>query len=276
MNINKIAILGSGSMGTAILGGLLKAGFDAANVSVSTASQTSAARLAAELGVTAYSAELHADANSLAASGADVILAAVKPMYITKVLAEVAPVLVPNALVVSVAAGITCSAMEAALPESVAVVRSMPNTPAFVGRGVTGLAAGSRANSSQVTLASSLFETVGKVVVLEERQIDALSAISGSGPAYVFLLVEKLIEAAKALGFDEATAKLLVSETFIGSSLLLGASDQEPQELRRQVTSPKGTTERAIARLEEADLARVFTEATAAAVARAKEIAAGN
>lgn len=276
MNINKIAILGSGSMGTAILGGLLKAGFDASNVSVSTASQASAARLAAELGVTAYSAELHADANSLAAAGADVILAAVKPMYITKVLAEVAPVLVPNALVVSVAAGITCAAMEAALPENVAVVRSMPNTPAFVGRGVTGLAAGSRANSSQVTLASSLFETVGKVVVLEESQIDALSAISGSGPAYVFLLVEKLIEAAKALGFDEQTAKLLVSETFIGSSMLLGASDQEPQELRRQVTSPKGTTERAIARLEEADLARVFTEATAAAVARAKEIAAGN
>lgn len=276
MNINKIAILGSGSMGTAILGGLLKAGFDASNVSVSTASQASAARLAAELGVTAYSAELHADANSLAAAGADVILAAVKPMYITKVLAEVAPVLVPNALVVSVAAGITCAAMEAALPENVAVVRSMPNTPAFVGRGVTGLAAGSRANSSQVTLASSLFETVGKVVVLEESQIDALSAISGSGPAYVFLLVEKLIEAAKALGFDEPTAKLLVSETFIGSSMLLGASDQEPQELRRQVTSPKGTTERAIARLEEAELARVFTEATAAAVARAKEIAAGN
>lgn len=263
-------------MGTAILGGLLKAGFDASNVSVSTASQASAARLAAELGVTAYSAEHHADANSLAAAGADVILAAVKPMYITKVLAEVAPVLVPNALVVSVAAGITCAAMEAALPENVAVVRSMPNTPAFVGRGVTGLAAGSRANSSQVTLASSLFETVGKVVVLEESQIDALSAISGSGPAYVFLLVEKLIEAAKALGFDEPTAKLLVSETFIGSSMLLGASDQEPQELRRQVTSPKGTTERAIARLEEADLARVFTEATAAAVARAKEIAAGN
>lgn len=276
MDINKIAILGSGSMGTAILSGLLKAGFEAGNVSVSTKSQASASRLAQELGVTAFSAEANADANSRAVVGADVVLVAVKPMYVTAVLQEVSAALLPDALIISVAAGITNAAMEAALPSSVAVVRSMPNTPAIVGRAVTGLARGSRATDAQLTLSASLFETVGKVVVLEESQIDELSAISGSGPAYVFYLVEQFIQAAKSLGFDDATAQLLVSETFLGASELLLASGKEPSELRRQVTSPNGTTERAIAKLGEAGLANLFESATAAAVARAKEIAAGN
>jgi pyrroline-5-carboxylate reductase len=276
VDIKKIAIIGSGSMGTAILSGLLKAGFEAANVSVSTKSAASASRLAGELGVTAFSAENRADANSLAAAGADVVLVAVKPMYVTAVLQEISAALLSDALVISVAAGITNAAMEAALPSSVAVVRSMPNTPAIVGRAVTGLARGSRATDAQLTIASSLFETVGKVVILEEKQIDELSAISGSGPAYVFFLVEQFVHAAKALGFDDETSQLLVSETFLGASELLIASGKEPSELRRQVTSPNGTTERAIAKLSEAGLAKLFEQATAAAVARAKEIAAGN
>ena len=276
MNIQKIAILGSGSMGTAILSGLLKAGIDAKSVSVSTKSTASATRLATELGVNAFSAEMHADANSRAAAGADVVLVAVKPMYVTQVLGEVADALVRDALVISVAAGITAAAMEAALPASVAVIRSMPNTPAIVGRAVTGLARGSRATNAQLTKAVSLFETVGKVVVLDESKIDQLTSISGSGPAYVFYLIEEFTKAAEAFGFDTETANLLVAETFLGASELLVASGKAPSELRKQVTSPNGTTERAIAQLELGNLANLFKSATEAAVARAKEIAAGN
>jgi pyrroline-5-carboxylate reductase len=262
-------------MGTAVLSGLLKAGFDAANVAVSTKSSASADRLADQLGVTAFSAESNANANSLAVAAADVVLVAVKPAYVVSVLHEVAPSLSPNALVISVAAGITTASMEAALPETVAVVRSMPNTPAIVGRAVTGLTKGSRATEAQLVQASSLFETVGKVVVLNEEQIDALGTVSGSGPAYVFYLIEELTKAAVAMGFDEPTAALLVSETFLGASELLAASGKSPQQLRQQVTSPNGTTMRAIAKLEEANLATLFETATNAALARSKEIAAG-
>jgi pyrroline-5-carboxylate reductase len=273
--ISKIAILGSGSMGTAILRGLLKAGFDATNVAVSTKSVASATKLSGELGVTAFSAEENIDANSLAVVGADVVLVAVKPMYVASVLAEVAPSMQANALVISVAAGITNATMEAAVPGSVAVIRSMPNTPAIVGRALTGLACGSRATDAQLTLATSLFETVGQVVVLPEEQIDALGTISGSGPAYVFYLIEQFTETAKNMGFDDATAAMLVTQTFLGSTELLVASGKTPQELRKQVTSPNGTTMQAIAKLEAGNLVTLFTEATNAALARSKEIAAG-
>lgn len=276
MNINKIAILGSGSMGTAILSGLLKAGFDAGAITVSTKSAASAVKLATEMGVTSFSAERNADANSRAVEGADVVLVAVKPMYVTQVLAEVAGALSSRALVISVAAGITNAAMEASVPASVAVIRAMPNTPAIVGRAVTGLARGSRATDAQLTNAVSLFETVGKVVVLDESKIDELTSISGSGPAYVFFLIEQLTAAAVELGFDAETASLLVSETFLGASELLVSSGKTPAELRRQVTSPNGTTERAIGVLSEGGLAQLFERATRAAVARAKEISAGN
>lgn len=262
-------------MGTAILRGLLKAGFDAANVAVSTKSQESASRLAEELGVNAFSAEATAEANSLAVAGADVVLVAVKPMYVASVLTEVAPSMLENALVISVAAGITNATMEAAVPDSVAVIRSMPNTPAIVGRAVTGLASGSRATQEQLTLACSLFETVGSVLVLPEEQIDALGTISGSGPAYVFYLIEQFIKTAQNMGFDEATAAMLVTQTFLGSTELLVASGKTPQELRKQVTSPNGTTMQAIAKLDEGNLTTLFTNATNAALARSKEIAAG-
>ena len=275
MDIKKIAILGSGSMGTAILSGLLKAGFDAGSVSVSTKSQASANRLAETFGVTGYSDEASSEANSLAVAGADLVLVAVKPAYVTEVLREVSPSLNTDALVVSVAAGITTATIEAAVPASVAVIRSMPNTPAIVGRAVTGVAKGSRASDVQLNRATSLFETVGKVVVLPESQIDELGTVSGSGPAYVFFLIEQFTKAAMDLGFDAETAHLLVSETFLGASELLAASDRSPAELRRQVTSPNGTTERAIAQLETGDLHELFAKATRAALARSKELAAG-
>jgi pyrroline-5-carboxylate reductase len=152
----------------------------------------------------------------------------------------------------------------------------MPNTPAIVGRAVTGVARGSRVTDEQLRKAVSLFETVGKVVVLPENQIDELGTVSGSGPAYVFFLIEQFTAAAMELGFNAETAALLVSETFLGASELLAASAKTPSELRRQVTSPNGTTERAIAQLETGDLQGLFERATRAALARSKELAAGN
>lgn len=275
MNIKRIAIIGTGSMGSAILAGLLKSGFNPEQISVSTKTTESAERLADEMGVLSFAMENGDDANQMAVANADVILIAVKPAYVVEVLKDIADSLNDNALVLSVAAGITTATMEQALPDDVAVVRSMPNTPAIVGHAVTGIAKGSRAGAEQLAIARELFETVGRVIELDECKIDALSTISGSGPAYVFYLVEQLVVAAKHQGFNDADSALLVNETFLGASELLIASGKSPEELRKQVTSPNGTTERAIARIGEADLKKVFIEATDAALARAREIASG-
>jgi pyrroline-5-carboxylate reductase len=262
-------------MGTAILSGLLASGFPAEKITITTKSAASASKLADELGVNAISQEKQPTANQDAVIGADVILVAVKPAYVVEVLKEAANKIHENTLVISVAAGITTASMEAALPSSVAVVRSMPNTPAIVGRAVTGISTGSRVSDDQLENALELFETVGRVVVLPESQIDALSTISGSGPAYVFYLIEQLTEAAQNMGFGEDIAAMLVEETFAGATELLSASGQSPTELRKQVTSPNGTTMQAVAVMEQAELSKIFTKATEAALARAKEIAAG-
>lgn len=262
-------------MGGAILAGLLKAGFAAENISVSTRSEISALKHRDELGVNAFALETSASANAQAVAQADVVLIGVKPAYVTEVLREVADSLLTNALIISVAAGITNSAMEAAVPASVAVIRSMPNTPAIVGRAVTGIASGSRASEANLQTAIDLFETVGKVIVLDESKIDALSSISGSGPAYVFYLIEQLTAAAKHHGFTDEESALMVHETFLGAAELLVNSGKTPEVLRKQVTSPNGTTERAIARMAEAKLDLMFVEATELAVKRAKELAAG-
>jgi pyrroline-5-carboxylate reductase len=215
------------------------------------------------------------DANQMAVANAQLVLIGVKPAYVLEVLADVADSLNDNALVVSVAAGVPTAAMEAVLPEDVGVIRAMPNTPAIVGRALTGIAAGSRATDWAVETASQLFETVGQVLVLDESQIDALGTISGSGPAYVFYLIEQLTKAAKHHGFNDTDAALLVNQTFLGAAELLVASDKSPEQLRKQVTSPNGTTERAIARMAQTDLEGMFIEATEAALARSRELAEG-
>ncbi|MFM1954915.1 MAG: hypothetical protein RL118_1106 [Actinomycetota bacterium] len=276
MNIERIAILGTGSMGSAILAGLLAAGFDPARVSVSTKSEASARKLNDQYAVTAHSLETSDDANRLAVAGADVVLVGVKPAYVASTLAEVADALAPGALVISVAAGITNATMEAAVKSGVRVIRSMPNTPAIVGRAVTGLAKGSRASEADLAVATQLFQTVGRVVVVDESQIDALSTISGSGPAYVFYFIEQLTKAAVDHGFSAEQAATLVNDTFLGAAELVAATGKAPADLRRQVTSPNGTTERAIAVFDQANLAEVFKQATDAALARARELAAAN
>ena len=223
--------------------------------------------------VTAFATEYQPNANSLAVEGSKLVILAVKPAYITQVIDEIAGVLAEDALVVSVAAGITTKTMEEHLPKGVAVVRAMPNTPALIGRGVTGISAGSRATTEQIALVEELFAAVGKSLVIPEEQIDALSTISGSGPAYVFYFIEEFIKTAVKHGFSQEQAYLMVSETFQGAAELLVKSQGDPAELRRQVTSPNGTTMKAVAVLENGNLHDLFFEATSAALARAKEIA---
>jgi pyrroline-5-carboxylate reductase len=272
METKQIAILGTGSMGKAILSGILAAGTSPADVRVTTKSKATADAIFSNHGVQATSLESNSAANSSAAKDADLVILAVKPNMILETLSEVAAVLKPDCLVVSVAAGITTAAMEEQLSGNAAVVRAMPNTPSVVGLGVTGISKGSNVSSAQLDLAVELFASVGKVLVVDESKIDALSTISGSGPAYVFYFAEKLITAAKSLGFSEQEASLMVKETFLGSATLLATSSSSPEELRQQVTSPNGTTMQATGRFDAADLERVFIEATEAALARAKEL----
>jgi len=273
VTLPSIAILGTGSMGGAILAGLTAPTVTVeGGIRVTNRSVTKAEALASDL-VTSLATDVDPSANRTAVAGARIVLIGVKPVMVPALLEEIADALEPDAIVVSVAAGVTIATMEALVPG--VVLRSMPNTPAVVGRAVTGLSSGTRSSDEDLALVSSVFATVGEVLVVPESKIDALSTISGSGPAYVFYLIEQLTDTAIELGFTRDEAALMVNTTFLGAAELLAASDVDPAELRRRVTSPKGTTERAIAELEKADIAATFSRATAAALARARELAAG-
>ncbi|WP_460796983.1 pyrroline-5-carboxylate reductase [Microbacterium sp. GXF0217] len=275
-SLPSLAFLGAGSMGGAILQGVVASGIPVAGGIVATnRTAEKAAGLADLAGVTAIALEERPDGNTDAAAFAQVILVGVKPAMVPDLLREIAPALRPDAIVVSLAAGVTLATFAEHLGDGARVIRSMPNTPATVGKAVTGLAAGAAASADDVAVVRRLFELVGAVIEVPEDKIDALSTISGSGPAYVFLLIEELTKAAIGKGFGEADARLMAEQTFIGATALLDASGENPAELRRRVTSPAGTTERAIAVLQDARLDTVFAEATDAALARARELAAG-
>ena len=270
-----IAFLGAGSMARAVLAGLLKpsvtveGGIRTTNRTAAKADEMTGAE-----GVTAYATEIDPEANLKAVAGAHIVVVAVKPAMVPALLTEIADALEPGTLVISVAAGVTIATFESLLPESVHVIRSMPNTPAIVGQAVTGLSAGTRSTAEDLDLARALFDTVGDVLVVPEEKLDALSTISGSGPAYVFYLIEQLTATAIDKGFTPEEAATMVNGTFLGASSLLAVSDKSPTELRRLVTSPNGTTERAVWELEKGGLKELFDRATDAALARARELAA--
>jgi pyrroline-5-carboxylate reductase len=198
----------------------------------------------------------------------------VKPYQIVDVLTEIAEELPKNSVVISMAGGIELETMAAALPEHKNLIRSMPNTPAMVGQAVTGLAPHSTASADALDAAQWLFSSVGDVVKVKEEQINALSAISGSGPAWIYFIIEQWEKVAISKGFTQEQAETLVRSTLFGSAALLADSGEEPSVLRKNVTSPGGTTERIIATLDEANLDELFARALDAAVNRANEIAA--
>ena len=252
-------------MGGAILDGLRAADSTAVIRATTRTSTTN------RPGVESKSIESDPAANRWAVDGASLVIIGVKPGGVTTLLEDIADSLNPDALIVSVAAGITTATMESVVSNP--VVRSMPNTPALVGKGVTGISAGSRATAEHMSRARSVFELVGWVLELPEDRINALSTISGSGPAYVFHAMEQWTTAARELGFSDDDARQLVEKTFSGATALLEASDVGPAELRRRVTSPNGTTERAVAVLDDAHLAAIYRAAAEAALARAEEMA---
>jgi pyrroline-5-carboxylate reductase len=264
-------------MGGAILRGVIASGIRIDGGITATNRTAEKAEAFSDLdGVTSIALAEQPEGNVEAAAGARIVLVGVKPAMVPDLLREIAPHLATDAIVVSVAAGVTLQTFADVLGAEARVIRSMPNTPSTVRKGVTGLAAGAATTAEDLALVRRLFETVGAVVEVPESQIDALSTISGSGPAYVYLLIEEFTKAAVGMGFTDADARLMVEQTFIGATALLDASGEDPAELRRRVTSPKGTTERAVAVLQDAHLDRTFADAAAAALARAKELAAGS
>lgn len=269
-------MLGAGSMGRAILAGLLAPHVQVeGGIRVTNRSVEQAATFDSEPRVAAWATTIDPEANRSAVAGARIVIVAVKPAMVPDLLDEISSTLEPGAIVVSVAAGVTTETMQAHLPAGVAAIRSMPNTPAKVGLGVTGLAAGASAGAADLALVTTLFETVGEVVHIDESMMAQLGSISGSGPAYVFYLIEKLTNVAQAQGFTAEQAQLLVEGTFRGAVELLARSEDDAVELRRQVTSPKGTTEQAIAVFDAADIEATFAQATEAAITRSHQLARG-
>ncbi len=257
-----IALIGGGKMGEALLAGLVGAGH---SVVVCETDELRAAYLRKKYGVSSGESRN-------AAENSDVILIAVKPHMVRDVLAAIGDVVPPEALVISVAAGITTEILESGLRGPMAVVRAMPNTPALVGQGMTVLSTGRNCAEDQLTQAKELLESVGKVAVVPEDQQDAVTALSGSGPAYLFFVVEAMIDAGIALGLEPTVAQELAVQTAYGAASMLRETGEDPAELRDNVTSPGGTTAAALERLEAHEVRLAFAAALAAAQQRSVEL----
>jgi pyrroline-5-carboxylate reductase len=264
-----LAVLGTGMMGSALVHGLIHAGtMPSANLRLFDAHKDKAAALAATAGAGAI-----ASASALAAvAQADLILIAVKPPMVSEVLAGISEALSPHQLVISIAAGVRLAAMEALLPPNTPVIRTMPNTPALVGCGATALCRGSHATEDHLTLAQSLFASVGISVEVPERLLDAVTGLSGSGPAYLYLIIEALTDGGVKEGLPRATARLLAAQTVLGAAQMVLASDQHPAQLKDNVTTPGGTTIAALHVLESAGLRGVLMDAVHTAAERSREL----
>jgi len=206
-----------------------------------------------------------------AVAEAEVVVVAVKPGDVAPALEAAEPILEPGALVLSIAAGVTISALEALVP-SRPVIRAMPNTPAVVGQGAAAIAAGRHAGEEHMARAEGILSTVGTVVRVPEKLLDAVTGLSGSGPAYVFLVAEALIEAGVHAGLPRPVSQSLVVQTLLGSASLLAQGPDGPEALRAAVTSPGGTTAAGLAALEARAVRAAFLEAVAAATARSREL----
>ena len=265
----RIGFIGGGNMATALIEGLQQ--HPAAGRRIVVADPNAARREALSQ---QYGVQVTAD-NQAAAFDAEVVVLAVKPAAVPAVAHALSQQLKPDQLVVSVAAGVTVPALQRWLGGHGAVVRAMPNTPAMVGCGATGLFAAAALSATHRDMAESLMRSVGLVQwVAEESLMDVVTALSGSGPAYVFLVMEAMQAAAERLGLPAEAARLLTLETVFGAARLAMSASESPAALRARVTSPNGTTERGIAALESAGLRQAFESALAAAHARSVELGA--
>jgi pyrroline-5-carboxylate reductase len=266
----RVAILGVGTIGESLLRGLLSGGWREPGEIVATVrSEERAGELAERYGV-------HATvSNAQAVAGAELVVIAVKPQDFDALLGEIGGLLSPEQTVLSVAAAMPTALIEERVAAGVPVVRAMPNRPATVHEGIAGVCAGSHAGDEHLTLAEEALSHLGAVVRVPERYMDAVTAVSGSGPAYYALLAEAMIEAGILLGLSREVSTQLVVQTMLGTARLLRDEHIHPVELREQVTSPGGTTIRAIRELERAGVRAAFLNAIQAAMERSRELAAG-
>lgn len=263
-----VAFLGVGVMGEALLSGLVQAGRPVSELLVAEKRPERAAELTERYGIEVVD-------TAEAVKRADTVLLVVKPQDIGALLDEVAASARPGQLFVSIAAGITTSFVESRLPDGVAVVRAMPNTPALVGEGMSAASPGSHVTEEHLREAEDLLRSTGRVVRVPEKQQDAVTAISGSGPAYVFYVVEAMIEAGVHLGLPRATATELVVQTLVGSAKLLRDTGEHPTVLRERVTSPGGTTAAALRLLDEGGVRAAFLAAIEGARDRSRALSSG-
>ncbi len=252
----RLGIIGAGSMGGALLRGVLSSGVARDAVWAATKSGASAEAVAREFGVTAQTTYDGLTATS------DVLLLAVKPVQLEAVLRDLVRAgLRTETLIVSVAAGVSIERIEAALGQKNPVIRSMPNTPSLVGQGMTAIAAGTHATKAHLAAGERLFAAVGACITVEERLINAVTAISGSGPAYIYLIIEALADAGVRVGLPRDVAMTLVTQTVLGAAVMVKQSDRNPAALREDVTTPGGCTSAALLVLEDGKLRSVLARA---------------
>jgi pyrroline-5-carboxylate reductase len=266
---SKVVFIGAGNMAEAIVSGMVAAEFCAPEKIVMTDIRPERlADLAADHGVSTST-------DNSVVKNAEIIVLAVKPQVMGEVLKGIAPVFRKETLVISIAAGITSESIENVLGEDSRVVRVMPNTPALIGQGASALAAGSLADEADLEVAEAILGCVGLTVRVDEKEIDAVTALSGSGPAYVFYLLESMLAAADEMGLEKETARVLALQTVEGAARLMKDSGEEAAELRAKVTSKGGTTHAAISSMEKSGVKDAIVKALKAAKARSIELSQG-
>ncbi|MBL9039866.1 MAG: pyrroline-5-carboxylate reductase [Archangium sp.] len=261
-----IAFLGAGNMANALVKGLLRAGTPAKLIHATVKREEKKRELETTHGI-----QVGFD-NRAAAAKADVVVLCVKPQAMDALLTHIAPAIDATKLVVSVAAGVPIAAIERRFGAGARIVRAMPNTPALVGLGATALSAGAHATAEDLTLATAVFNAVGITTVLDESLLDAVTGLSGSGPAYIFLIIEALSDAGVKVGLSRHVALKLAAQTVLGSAQLLLETQQHPGHLKDQVTSPGGTAIAGLHTLEAGGLRTTLMDAVEAATRRAKQL----
>lgn len=262
----KLAVLGAGQLGETLIRGLLDAGLaDARSVTVTTLHRTRSRDLARRLGVRA------AASNAEAVAGAQVVLLVVKPQQVVPVLREIGPLLKPGQLLISAASSVSTAVIEKHIKAKVPVVRAMPNTPALVRQGMTALAGGRHATARHIARAEQLFGAVGRTVVLDERHVDAVTGLSASGPAFIYIVIESLADGGVKVGLPRDVALLLAAQTVKGAGAMVLETGQHPAMLKDAVTTPSGTTIDGILELEEGGLRVALLKAVVRATRRATE-----
>lgn len=261
-----IAFLGGGNMASAIIRGLLRAGTPPERITATVRRAEKKTELEQAFGIRVLTDNL------AAARDAEIVVLAVKPQAFNKLLTTVAPAIDHQKLVISVAAGVPIAALERRLGAGARIVRAMPNTPSLVGLGATALSGGEHATADDLRLAQTIFDSVGITTVVDEGLLDAVTGLSGSGPAYIFLIIEALSDAGVKVGLSRHVALKLAAQTVLGSAKLLMETGQHPGHLKDQVTSPGGTAIAGLHTLEAGGLRTTLIDAVEAATRRAKEL----